>query len=42
LLDREVQSLCRAEGGLWVGTRTGLYFLKDDPVALSEVGDGDG
>jgi hypothetical protein len=28
-LDPEVQALCLVEGGLWVGTRTGLYFLSD-------------
>lgn len=27
LLDPEAQCLCAAPGGLWVGTRTGLYFL---------------
>jgi ligand-binding sensor domain-containing protein len=25
----EDQALCRVEGGLWIGTRTGLYFRRD-------------
>ena len=28
-LDREVQALCRVPGGLWVGTRTGLFFCPE-------------
>jgi ligand-binding sensor domain-containing protein len=26
--DSEVQALCAVHGGMWIGTRTGLYFLK--------------
>lgn len=28
-LDSEAQTLCLVPGGLWIGTRTGLYFLCD-------------
>jgi ligand-binding sensor domain-containing protein len=31
-LDHEAQALCRAPGGLWVGTRTGLFFLCDSSL----------
>lgn len=30
-LDTEAQCLCAVEGGLWIGTRTGLYFLPSPP-----------
>lgn len=25
-LDKEAQALCHVDGGLWIGTRTGLFF----------------
>jgi ligand-binding sensor domain-containing protein len=35
-LDREVQALCAVREGLWVGTRTGLYFLSNGTLRSRE------
>lgn len=40
-LDTETQCLQRVPGGLWVGTRTGLYFMTDRPLRTSEKMRGD-